>query len=248
MFREALDWLITPALPLARRSGHLGEFVAIAARRRRNARAWAEHEARSRAAVLRAADAAEPSSTALILGAGHVNDVPLEALSQRFRAVILADLAFSWRTRDLARRLGNVSCRPHDVTESLAEISTIRSPRAWLDDPMIGFVASVNLISQLATVATRHKDDAEAERVARDLARAHLHWLGRFACPVCLIADREVEIFDRDGNPVATLDPNKGAVLPPADEEWVWDIAPRGEIDRRYAVRHRVIAVDRLNR
>ena len=248
MLREAIDWMLTPSLPLARRSGHLGEFVAIAARRRRNAAAWAAHEARSRAAVERAAQAADPAGVALVLGAGHVNDVPLQALSARFRAVILVDLAFSRLTRRLARRLGNVTCRPHDVTESLEAMTEIRRPSAWLDDRSVSFVASVNLISQLATVATRHRDDAEAERIARALAEAHLSWLSRFACPACLVADAQIEIVDRDGSVTATLDPNKGARLPEADESWIWEIAPRGEIDRRYAVRHRVIAVDRVNR
>lgn len=171
MLREAFDWIRTPSLPLARRSGHLGEFVAIAARRQRNAAAWAGHEARSRAAVMRAAQAGDPDGTALILGAGHVNDVPLEALSGRFRSVVLVDLAFSRRTRRLADSLGNVVCRLHDVTESLDALAEIRPPAAWLDDPSIGFVASVNLISQLATVATRHRDDAEAERIGCDLGR-----------------------------------------------------------------------------
>lgn len=248
MLREAIDWLLTPSLPLARRSGHLGEFVAIAARRRRNAAAWAGHEARSREAVERAAQAADPAGTALILGAGHVNDVPLDALSARFREVILVDLAFSRATQRLAGQLGNVTCARHDVTESLDALTGIRRPTAWLDEPDLTFVASVNLISQLATVATRHRDDAEAERIARALAEAHLDWLSRFSCPACLVADREVEIYDRDGAVTATLDPNKGAVLPAADQEWLWDIAPRGEIDRRYAVRHRVGATDRINR
>lgn len=248
MLREAIDWLLTPSLPLTRRSGHLGEFVAIAARRRRNAAAWAGHEARSQAAVLRAAEAADPTGTALILGAGHVNDVPLDALSARFQGVILVDLAFSGPTRRRARHLGNVTCRPHDVTESLDALSEVRPPTAWLDEPSISFVASVNLISQLATVATRHRDDADAERIARDLADAHLGWLCRFSCPTCLIADREIEILDGDGAIVATLDPNKGARLPETDEAWIWDIAPRGEIDRRHSVRHRVGATDRINR
>ena len=71
MLREALDWLVTPSLPFARRSGHLSEFVAIAARRRRHRAAWAPHEARSRAAVLRAAMTVDPDGTAVILGAGR---------------------------------------------------------------------------------------------------------------------------------------------------------------------------------
>jgi len=248
MLREAFDWLTTPALPLARRSGHLGEFVAIAARRRRHAAAWADHEARSKAAVSRAAQAADPAGTALILGAGHANDVPLEALSARFRSVVLVDLAFAHRTRWRARRLGNVRCRRHDVTESLATLEAIRAPTAWLDDREVRFVASVNLISQLATVATRHLSDDAAERTGRALAEAHLDWLRRFDCPACLIADRTIEILDAEDAIVATVDPNKGAVLPESDEEWVWNIAPRGEIDRHHSVRHRVIAIDRLKR
>lgn len=248
MLREALDWLLTPALPLARRTGHLGEFVAIAARRRRNAEAWAAHEERSRAAVMRAAGAGEPEGTALILGAGHVNDIPLETLSARFRSVVLVDLAFSRRTHGLARRLGNVVCTPYDVSECLGRLDTVRAPTAWLDDPEITFVASVNLLSQLATVATRQLEDEEADAVGRALAEAHLAWLKRFACPTCLITDRSIEILDAQGAVIATVDPNKGATLPPADEEWVWNIAPRGEIDRRHAVRHRVIAIDCLNR
>lgn len=248
MLREAIDWLITPALPLARRSGHLGEFVAIAGRRRRQAMAWAAHEARSRAAVLRAAGAGDPTGTALILGAGHVNDVPLAELSARFGTVVLADLAFSWRTRRLARTLGNVVCQTHDVTESLAVLPEIREPTAWLDRDDLGFVASVNLISQLSTVATRDLEDAEADPIGKAMAEAHLRWLSRFRCPACLIGDRLIEIVDEAGATVATIDPAKGAELPLHDEEWSWDIAPRGEIDRRYSVRHKVVAIDRVNR
>lgn len=248
MLREAIDWLLTPSLPLARRSGHLGEFVAIAARRRRQARAWAAHDARSQAAVLRAAGEGDPARTALVLGAGHVNDVPLTDLAARFRTVELVDLAFSWRTRRLARRLGNVVCRPHDVTESLATLPEIRQPAGWLDRDDVGFVASVNLVSQLSTVATRDLEDAEADPICRALAEAHLRWLSRFDCPACLVGDRMIEILNEAGTPVATIDPTKGADLPPHDEEWFWDIAPKGEIDSRYAVRHRVVAIDRVNR
>lgn len=248
MLREAIDWLLTPALPGARLSGHLGEFVAISARRRRNADAWAPHEARSRAAVARAAEAGDPAGTALVLGAGHANDIPLETLATRFDAVILVDLAFSWRTRRQARRLGNVTCRPHDVTENLGRLDGFSRPTAWLDDPGIAFVASVNLLSQLATVATRTLPDADAERIGRELAEAHLDWLSRFACPASLVADKSIEVLDAGGSVIATIDPNNGAPLPPADEDWIWDLAPRGEIDRDHAVRHRVIAIDRLER
>lgn len=246
MLREALDWLVTPSLPFARRSGHLSEFVAIAARRRRNRVAWAPHEARSRAAVIRAAAAADPDGAAVILGAGHLYDVPLAELARRFRTVRLVDLAFAAPTRRAARRFGNVTCVRHDVTESLPGPSAIAEPRFLHDDPELRFVASLNLVSQLAVVATRRLDDDDADRIGRALVEAHLAWLRRLPCPAALVCDRAVEILGPDGAAVANLDPLKGATAPAPDETWSWDIAPRGEIDRTHAVRHLVGAVDRL--
>lgn len=246
MLREALEWLVTPSLPFARRSGHLSEFVAIAARRRRHLAAWAPHEARSRAAVLRAAEAADPEGAAVILGAGHLYDVPLAELAARFRTVRLVDLAFSPVTRRGARRFPNVTCVRHDVTEALPTLTAIAEPRFLLDDPDLRFVASVNLLSQLAVVGTRELDEAPAERVGRALVEAHLAWLRRLPCPAALVCDRSIGILGPDGSAVATLDPLKGAAAPPPDESWTWDIAPRGEVDRDYAVRHVVGAVDRL--
>ncbi|GHD54778.1 hypothetical protein GCM10017083_32920 [Thalassobaculum fulvum] len=248
MIREALEWLVTPSLPFARRSGHLSEFVAIAARRRRHRAAWASHEARSRAAVLRAAAAADPDGTAVILGAGHLYDVPLEELATRFRRVRLVDLAFSTATRRAARRLGNVTCLRRDVTESLPSLAPVAEPRFLLGEPGTRFVASVNLLSQLAVVATRDLDDATADRIGRALVQAHLDWLRRLPCPAALICDRAIEIAGPDGSVIATLDPLKGAAAPEHDETWIWELAPRGEIDRDHAVRHVVGATDDVRR
>lgn len=246
MLRETVDWLVTPSLPFARRSGHLSEFVAIAARRRRHAAAWALHEARTRAAIRNAAAQADPDTIAVVLGAGHLHDVPLADLAARFREVRLVDLAFAPATRRAARRLGNVTCLRHDVTESLPDLATIAEPRFLLDDPAVGFVASVNLLSQLAVVPTREMDDGDGDRLGRALVSAHLAWLRRLPCPVAVVFDLTVEIVGRDSAVVATLDPLKGAPAPAPDESWIWEIAPRGEVDRDHAVRHVVGAVGRL--
>jgi len=247
MLREAVEWLVTPSLPLARRSGHLAEFVAIAARRRRHRAAWATHEARSRSAVLRAAAAADADGLAVILGAGHLHDVPLEALAARFRSVRLVDLAFSQATRRATARFPNVACTTYDVTESLDRLPEVVAPGYLLDEPQLTFVASVNLLSQLAVVPTRRLDDADADRIGRGLIEAHIAWLRHLPCPAALVFDRMVEILDACGTVVATLDPLKGAAAPGAVESWTWEIAPRGEIDPNHAVRHVVAAIDDLS-
>ena len=246
MLLEAVDWLVTPSLPFARRSGHLSEFVSIAARRRRQSAAWGPHEARSQSAVLRAAAKADPAGAAVMLGAGHMNDIPLAALSARFREVRLVDLAFTKATRRAARTLGNVVCVAHDVTESLPTLDRIAVPGFLMDDTEVRFVASVNLLSQLAVVATRRMNEPEADATGRALVETHLAWLRRLPCPAAIVFDRAVEIVGPNGIVIASLDPLKGAEAPEPDETWVWDIAPLGEIDPKHAVRHVVAAVDCL--
>lgn len=266
MLREAWDWITTPTDRLTRSSGHLSEFVAIAARRRRHRASWAAHEERVKRAVMDAAARCEPDGTALILGAGHLHDIPLEALSARFGHVALVDLAFSAETRRAARRLLNVSCVRHDVTEALERLAGSRSnenageiriprPKALIHDARITFVASVNLLSQLPIGMGRALEvlglsEPEIEPHQKAVVEAHLGWLGRFGCPRLLICDRAYEVVDRDGTVVETADPLYGASLPEgcppeaeAEENWIWDIAPTGEIDRDHAVRHRVVAI-----
>lgn len=254
MLREALTWLTTPADRLTRRSGHLAEFVAIPARRRRHRAAWAGHETRSRRAVLRAAETADPDGTALILGAGHLHDIPLDELAGRFAHVALVDLAFAAATRRRARRLGNVSCVRHDVTEALKGFASggrrAPRPRALVDDDRIRFVASVNLLSQLPVTPGRLLErtgasDAAIEAAQRALVEAHIDWLARFGQPYLLICDRSYEVLDRTGALVGQIDPLHGAALPAPDQTWVWEIAPLGEIDADHAVRHRVVAISR---
>lgn len=244
MLREAYDWVMSPALPLARKTGHLSEFVAIAARRRRRQAAWAEHESRTRAFIERMSATAPPDGIAVVLGAGHVDDTPLNELAARFETVILVDLAFSLATCRAAQRLGNVECWRRDVTESLDALLDVREPEAFVGDTRIRFVASVNLLSQLGVIPTRKMTDEDADALSRQLIEAHLRWLSRFHCPVALITDTAVEIVNRAGTVTATLDPMKGVTLPPVAETWLWNIAPLGEIDRDHAIRHRVVAIE----
>src|SRR3546814_14335307 len=90
--------------------------------------------------------------------------------------------------------------------------------------------------------------EAEADRLGRALVEANLAWLRRLPCPAAIVFDRRVELVAADGGVIAGFDPLKGADVPPADETWIWDIAPRGEVDREHAVRHLFAAVDRIKR
>jgi hypothetical protein len=257
MLREALDWLTTPTDRLTRTSGQLSEFIAIPSRRRRNKANWEAHERRTKETILRSAGRADPDGTALILGAGHLHDIPLENLSAKFGHVALVDLAFSWSTRRLAKTLKNVSCVRHDVTEAFETLASGATkcprPRALVDDDRITFVASVNLLSQLPVQPGRLLERQgvsadQVETVQRSLVEHHLGWLSRFRCPKLLICDRAYEVMESGGRVIEVIDPLHGVALPDPSESWVWDIAPFGEVHRNFAVQNRVVATEDLTR
>ena len=247
MIREAFDWILTSAWPPARKMGHVGQFVSIAARRRRNRAAWAMHEARTKAAILRACDADKSRECAVLLGAGHADDVPVAELSSAYQKLRLVDVAISLETRRLAAKLGNVECVIADVTQSLHHLPEVRQPKLMLEETEISFVASVNLLSQLPNVATRHMEDEETHPIAQAMIEAHLAWLLAFNCPVSLICDKRIEVYDRSDELVGAIDPAHGIALPPEDESWIWKIAPFGEIEKDHRVIHHVMAIDDLH-
>lgn len=257
MLREALAWMTTPADLLTRRSGQLSEFIAISSRRRRHRANWAAHEMRTKETILRSVERADPDGTAILLGSGHLYDIPLVELSARFGHVALVDLAFSWTTRRLATALKNVSCVRHDVTEALAPLASgstkVPRPRALVDDDRITFVASVNLLSQLPVQPGRLLErqgvaPAIVETVQRGLVENHMAWLSRFRCPQLLICDRGYQVLDSDSQVIETIDPLHGVILPEPAASWIWDIAPFGEVHRNYAVRNQVVAIDAVTR
>jgi len=239
--------------------GHLTELVGIWARHRRQRQAWAEHLARARALCLAAAEAATRDAdhgdgharrdTALVYGAGVLNDVPLERLAALFRRVVLADMAFLPRTRNLARELGNVELRHVDLTGALRRLPAperfaaqeMTAPAAPAADLTLGldhldFAYSANLLSQLPLAplaALRRRDPApdpaRLEQYAASLVRAHLAALAALPCPACLVADVRERGLDEQGLAQYEEDLLFGVDPGLRGETWKWPLAPRGE-------------------
>lgn len=253
MLAEALAWLFTPASATARRLGHLAESIAIAARHRRCRAAWAPHLAASRQALLASAQAAPGRRVALVLGSGHLLDVPLAELAARFESVWLVDIVHPWASRRLARRYGNVRLIERDVTECLDRLPGAPAiPAAFLDQTGIDWVASVNLWSQLAVLPQRWlrerrsgMDEAAVARYGEALMAGHLEWLARFRAPACLLADLEQTRLDRRGEIVETRQYRPLLAGWRVTAEWRWDLAPPGELSDGQTAFHRVAALTR---
>lgn len=249
MIWEALQYLMTPtALPYARPMGFLREAIATAARSRRCRQDWAAHYARCRAVLMADAKACTRHRKALILGAGTLNDIPLAELSALFDEVYLVDLVFLPAARKQARRFANVCLIEADVTESLHTFyrgcARVSAPKRWLDDAAIDWVVSLNLLTQLpylplAWLARRNLlDDAAEQALAQALLQAHLHYLQQFEAAVTLIADREAQRVDRQGQCLHSFELWWGVTPLPVDECWRWTMAPNGELSHDFAQIH----------
>lgn len=245
MLREVWEYLTTPASPLARRLGYVTQAVALGARHRRQRRAWAPHVAEARRFVLEAADSGD---RLLVAGSGRLIEVPLAELAERFTEVVLADLVHPRAARRQARRFGNVTLVEADLSGALAGMPEGGTPP---DLGRFDAAVSCNLLSQLPllpveALETRGVPEAERAAFARALVEGHVAWLRASARVAALFTDVEMEWVE-DGRTVARRDSLWGVALPPPDRTWVWEIAPRGEQERRRDVRHRVAAWRNLN-
>lgn len=238
MLAEALAWLFTPASATARKLGHLAESIAIAARHRRCREAWAPHLAASRQALLDSARAAPSHRIALVLGSGHLLDVPLTELAGLFESVWLVDIVQPRSARRAARRFTNVRLIEHDVTESLDRLPEMPvAPTRFLDEPAIDWVASVNLLSQLDPGDLRNTPTGDA------LMANHLVWLSRFQASVCLVSDLEQQHVDKQGGLIEYRDLRPLLTRWTVESQWHWDIAPTGELNHGETARHLVAAL-----
>ncbi len=229
MLAEALLYLFTPAPRWARKHGYLRESIAIGARHGRQKSAWAPHLENSRRTILTAADACARREHAVILGSGHGFDLPLEDLSSRFARVTLIDAVHPLSMRWRARRLANVVLVAADVTGR-------HGPADGLNGEA-DLTVSLNLISQLGVASGDPASGRENDRAA------HLDWLWSRSGIVCVIGDTE-RLFADGRGAVERAEPMDWPTPPTllCDEEWIWRLAPPGEISKKIEITSRVRA------
>lgn len=254
MLLEWAHYLSTPAPWAHRRLGYLRESVSLLSRSRRCRRAWAPHLEASRALIGEAIADVPLRRSAIVLGSGLLDDVPLRGLAEAFDSVLLVDAVHPWPSRLQARRHANVRLMTADLSGS-AELLLGRS--ADLLDPLpvlcaggdVDLVISANLLSQLPILPLDRLASRAGQRLpnppldlGRRIVEAHLDALAGLSARVCLITDVEQIETDRDGRITDRLDLLHGVSLPAPDRAWDWDLAPFGEAERDRRLVHRVQA------
>lgn len=248
--------------------GYLKELAGIRDRHNRCRAAWQPHLQRTKDVISRAIERSSSRRKAMILGSGHLYDIPLETLAQSFREVYLVDIIHPMRSRWGIRHFPNVHLIAHDLTGVIRKVyddavtpdSPPEPPRLFLDDNEVDLVASVNLLSQLPHLPVQFIrswevgmgiTDAFEEKLngfARRILTQHLEYLDQFRGTVALITDVEKVTRDSSGAITSQVDLLRGVTLPWIGESWVWDLAPRGEAHRVYAYQRVVMGMIRPER
>lgn len=263
MFREMIEYFLTPCPRYLRQMGFLSELLGIKVRYRRCQKAWQPHLDQTMSVIREGIAQCPQRRKAVILGSGLLYDVPLADLASQFREVILVDLVQPFRARQMARQFANVKLIAADVTGVMEFISTLKRtsshplPRCesnlLLDDKEVDYVASVNLLSQLPHVPMTFLRklgtyDAEArDMFGKELIRDHLAYLKKFSGVVSLVSDVQ-RLKLKDGNLIESHSAIYDVAFPWSGQRWIWHLAPRPEASRVYSFHREVIGVANIGK
>ncbi|QEE46740.1 hypothetical protein FVA81_19975 [Rhizobium sp. WL3] len=247
MILEALNYAACWPLTSAGHRPFIRSSVNLWARADRCRAAWAEHERRTKAAILATAEGCRQRRTVVVLGSGLLRDVPVMELSRLFDTVVLVDLVHlasvrGWLT---IKGLKNVRLIERDVSGLDALLAgQPLEPLAFLRQvPYLDLVVSANLLSQIGIGASRRLEgQAEEAALVRQVIAAHLEGLAQVPAATLLVTDVGYTMIDRAGTAHETVDLLHGVDPGSAELRWDWPVIPFGEESRDYQIVHHVIA------
>ena len=254
MLPELFELLRTPATPFARKIGYHKELIAINARFKRNRAYWRLHLEKTRETITRACEKSTSHNCVVVIGAGSLLDIPIFYLEESFEKVYLLDVVFSRKVINLARKISNVELITHDIngldvnmgiSKKNKSIPGINAslPEAIVDPDI---VISANILSQLPLLPIRyfHKlgiNEQTLYEFGRNIIESHLNLLANLECKSCLVTDKS-RIISQDEDKIETESALFDVALPEANEQWLWQLAPAGEIDPGSDISAEVVA------
>ncbi len=254
-----------------RKLGLLSDLVGIESRFSRCKKQWQPHLDNSKQTILDTALAMKKRDRVLVLGAGSLHDLPLRELSGLFAEVHLVDIFFLQGTINEIKGYPNVDFHEVDVTgvlreavgvvsklgiDGLAELRMLSKSvsKHFLDDEF-DLVISLNLLSQLPHGIKKLCEELKIESLVLNdfyasLILNHLVYLRTFAlrgARVLLISDTEKMVYDAARELKACESSLEGLDETifmgwEAAADWVWDLAPLGELEKDYSLKLQVEA------
>ncbi len=266
MLIEWLRHLTMPCPAPLKAMGYLKELIAMEARHRRCVDAWAPHLRECHDLIEKACQGIGHRKVS-VLGSGLLLDIPLAMLAETFEEVVLVDIVHMPSTEQRVQRFPNARLVSTDVA-GIAEAAwrhvnqgntgALPSPKAdtgpYADSDL---VISANLLTQLPLMpigliqdkATGYSD-GDIQAFARHIVDNHLEFLIALPGRVCLLTETERVIFGGPGgnDVIEEIDPLFGVTIPSSGRKWIWDIAPRPEINRHIDLRFRMTGIADLRK
>lgn len=251
MIKELFQYVTTPCDSDVKRLGFLKESIGMEARYQRCKASWNSHYLQCRSAILTAVEKTKQQRTIVILGAGTLRDIPLQALASTFEKVILVDLLFLNSARKKVKIYSNVELLSFDISNNLSAILSCKSsqdyaqfvqnnpPKLAKNLPIelntIDCIVSLNLITQIPLIpVTKLIEQFNASEqlvndTAKTLLQQHLELLKSAPGVKCLIADKKIVEVDKQGVETDSFSPRWGVVFPKEEHSWEWLAVPYAE-------------------
>lgn len=251
MLSETFKYLTTPCAPHLKSMGYLRELIALEARYQRCRTAWQPHIENTQSVIADAVAATRQHKKVVVLGAGILSDIPIKILSDSFETVLLVDVCFLNQAKNLTQQYTNVVYQTTDIMGVAASLYAGEIPIPSIPGEIsltdIDLVISANILSQLPLIPISYLQNTQPqlseEKVMTfgcDLITNHLAYLETCPGTVCLISEIERQFCDED-RVIEIEDPLCGYDLNLDGKEWLWDLAPKGEIPKDFAIQNRII-------
>ena len=260
MLAEWFTYLITPCQKSFKQLGFLTELIGIKHRHQRCEKNWSPHLNACKNLIENAAQSAHGFDKAVILGSGLLLDIPIEALSKRFKKVILVDICHLRKVRNIAKKYPNIELIEIDISGTVdALLAWNPSSNLPKPDPDLDvlndadYVASANLVAQLPLAPLHYLlkkapklSEMQREVYAKSIIDCHLKMLSDLKCTVTLITEISSQISDGDRILEETVS-LYGHVYHNISNAWVWDLALRPEISPDYDLKLNIIGIPNLS-
>jgi hypothetical protein len=249
MLYELMASFTTSCPQYVRRMEYLYQAIALRGRYQRRCASWQPHLDKTKKFILDAAGTCRDRNKVVVLGSGLLLDVPIEALAEMFREVVLVDVVHLPEVRKRIKHCENVRTLEGDITGVAEKLfwnvqqgrNELPSSKPTIPeiDANTGLVISLNILSQLCTIpqdyVQKKMPDHDEWTIAEwcdQIREAHYHALKALLCDVCLIADHEYIYKDKKGDVSEQGSTVGGLSFSEPDMSWWWEIAPLGTMSR----------------
>ncbi|MDA0707735.1 MAG: hypothetical protein O2963_01480, partial [Proteobacteria bacterium] len=223
--------------------------IAIDYRYKRCKEHWDSHLNKCKTFIIDALKNIPDGSKVVIIGSGGLYDVPIEVLIEHKMEITCIDIVHQTHAKRKARNFKFIA---QDITSLIKPVYYYiehNEPLPDSFDPQVIFpykadlIISLNILSQLPINMMRYAEEKNRplpESFEHDVIKVHLHWLFDQKTAIVLISDIERKYFkDKDYSSTEKALPNLETLQNPLDQ-WQWDLAPAGEIDKNMHVTHTV--------